>query len=72
MGLFKGFSSIFSWLDCFNSQSPQERVDQILDDFYSQYPWIERSDQKALEKDFKSIFERQDGSCQTNLGQNKN
>lgn len=72
MGFLKGFLSIFSWTDCFSNKSPQERVDEILNDFYSQYPWIERDDQKALEKDFKAIFERHEGSCQTNLGPNKN
>jgi len=48
--IIKGFLSIFSWMD---SRSPSERVDEILDDFYNEYPWIERDDNKALENDFK-------------------
>lgn len=55
MSLFKGFLSLFSWIDCFHSTSPKERVDQILDEFYADHPWIERDDQKALENDWKKI-----------------
>jgi len=53
--LLKGFMSLFSWMDCYHSLSPKERVDEILDDFYSDHPWIERNDQKALENDFKTL-----------------
>lgn len=42
-------------MDCFHYLSPKERVDQILDDFYSEYPWIERNDLKALQKDYEAI-----------------
>jgi hypothetical protein len=52
---FKGFFSIFSWMDCYNDLSPKERVDEIFDDFYADYPWIERDDNKALENDWKII-----------------
>ena len=41
-------------MDCFSNLSPKERVDEILDDFYLDHPWIERDDMKALENDFKS------------------
>lgn len=51
----KGFYSLFSWMDCFHNLSPKERVDEILEDFYLDYPWIERDDQKALEKDWKQL-----------------
>jgi hypothetical protein len=51
----KGFVSLFNWTDCFHNLSPHERLDQILDDFYSDYPWIERDDQKALENDFRAL-----------------
>ena len=40
-------------MDCFSNLSPKERVDEILDDFYLDHPWIERDDMKALENDFK-------------------
>jgi hypothetical protein len=53
----KGFLSLFSWFDCYNNLSPSERVDEILDDFYFDHPYIERDDLKALEKDFKKIWE---------------
>lgn len=53
----KGFASIFSWINCFHNLSPKERVDEILDDFYLDHPWIERDDLKALENDFKSLYE---------------
>lgn len=43
-------------MDCYHS-SPSERVDEILDDFYSDHPEIERDDNKTLEKDFKNIWE---------------
>lgn len=52
----KGFFSIFSWMDCYNDLSPKERVDQILDEYYDNYPWIERNDSKALEKDREQII----------------
>jgi hypothetical protein len=52
----KGFVSLFNWMDCFHNLSPQERLDQVLDDFYSDYPWIERDDKKALENDFKALY----------------
>lgn len=55
MSFFKGFCSLFSWFDCFHDLSPKERVDQILDDFYADHPWIERDDLKALQKDSESI-----------------
>jgi hypothetical protein len=52
----KGFMSIFSWIDCFfSNQSPKERVDEMLDDFYADHPWIERDDNKALENDWKRL-----------------
>jgi hypothetical protein len=51
----KGFMRIFSWMDCFDNLSPKERVDQILDDFYFDHPWIERNDQKALENDSRAL-----------------
>jgi hypothetical protein len=51
----KAFMSFFSWMDCFNSLSPKERVDEILDNFYLKYPWIERNDQKALENDIRAL-----------------
>jgi hypothetical protein len=53
----KGFMSIFSWIDCFSNLSPKERVDEILDDFYADHPWIERDDNKALENDWKRLYE---------------
>lgn len=52
---WKGFCSLFSWIDCFSNQSPKERVDEILDNFYSDYPWIEKDDKKALENDSKML-----------------
>lgn len=52
----KGFFSLFSWFDCYNNLSPSERVDEILDDFYYDHPYIERDDNKALEKDWKSLY----------------
>jgi hypothetical protein len=42
-------------MDCYNDLSPKERVDEIFDDFYADYPWIERDDNKALENDWKII-----------------
>jgi len=52
----KGFLSLFSWMDCFgDSRSPKEKVDEMLDDFYADHPWIERDDLKALEKDYESL-----------------
>ena len=59
---FKGFMSLFSWVDCFHNQSPKERVDEILDDFYAQYPHIECDDQKALQKDFEQVLKDQLGA----------
>ena len=47
--------SLFSWMDCFHDLSPKERVDEILDNFYLDHSYIERDDNKALEKDFKAI-----------------
>lgn len=44
-------------MDCYQDLSPSERVDEILDNFYSDYPEIERDDNKALEKDFQKIWE---------------
>lgn len=55
MSFFKGFLSLFSWMDCFHDLSPKERVDEILNNFYLDHPNIERDDLKALEKDFKAI-----------------
>jgi hypothetical protein len=52
----KGFLSIFSWFDCYNNISPSERVEEILDDFYLDHPYIERDDMKALEKDFQNMW----------------
>ena len=46
---------MFSWMDCFSNLSPKERVDEILDDFYLDHPWIERDDMKALENDLKAL-----------------
>lgn len=51
----KGFMSLFSWMD--TTPSPKERVEEMLDEFYNKYPWIERDDRKALEKDFQAIWE---------------
>ena len=53
----KGFFSLFSWMDCYHDLSPSERVDEILNNFYSDHPEFERDDNKALEKDFKKIWE---------------
>ena len=50
---FRGIYSLFSWVDCYRNLSPKERVDEILDDFYLDHPWIERDDMKALQKDFE-------------------
>jgi hypothetical protein len=47
--------SLFSWMD--TTPSPKERVEEMLDEFYNKYPWIERDDRKALEKDFQAIWE---------------
>lgn len=62
---FRGIMSLFSWMDCFHNISPKERVDEILDDFYKDHPWIERNDQKALindmntiANDYKDLYER--------------
>lgn len=52
----KGFVSIFSWIDSFYDLSPKERVDQILDDFYKDHPYIERDDNKALQKDLDILY----------------
>jgi hypothetical protein len=49
----KGIISLFSWIDCHHNLSPKERVDEILDDFYLDHPWIERDDLKALQNDFE-------------------
>lgn len=54
----KGFFSLFNWFDCFSNLSPKERVDEILDDFYADHPWIERDDNKALENDWKRLHGR--------------
>lgn len=51
----KGFISLFSWIDCFHNLSPKERVDEILEDFYLDYPEIEREDWKALQKDSQAV-----------------
>lgn len=58
----KGIISLFGWMDCFHCLSPKERVDESLDNFYSDYPWIERDDSRALEKDFKALQSDSDGS----------
>lgn len=50
---FRGVYSLFSWMDCYHNLSPKERVDEILDGFYLDHPWIERDDLKALQKDFE-------------------
>jgi len=43
-------------MKCFdNHLSPKERVDEILDNFYLDHPYIERDDKKALENDWKAI-----------------
>lgn len=55
MSFLKGVCSLFSWMDCFHNLSPKERVDEILNDFYEEYPLIERDDFKALEKDRATI-----------------
>ena len=52
----KGFLSLFDWFDCYNNLSPSERVEEILDDFYLDHPYIERDDMKALEKDFQNMW----------------
>lgn len=52
MSFLKGFLSLFDWMFVDASQSPEERVDEILNNFYlDHYPYIERDDLKALEKD---------------------
>ena len=53
---FRGFLSIFSWFDCYNNISPSERVEEILDDFYLDHPYIERDDLKTLEKDYQNML----------------
>ena len=53
---FRGFLYIFSWFDCYNNISPSERVEEILDDFYLDHPYIERDDLKALEKDSQNMW----------------
>lgn len=55
MSFFKGFCSLFSWIDCFHDLSPKERVDELLDNFYAEHPWIERDDLKAIQKDNETI-----------------
>lgn len=57
MSFFKGFVSLFSWMDCFNNLSPRERVNEILDDFYLDHPDIERNDLKALQNDSIKILQ---------------
>jgi hypothetical protein len=57
MSFLKGFLSIFDWMTVDYSQSPKERVDEILNNFYSDHPEIERDDNKALEKDSQKIWE---------------
>jgi hypothetical protein len=52
----KGFFSLFNFFDCYHDLSPSERVDEMLDNFYLDHPYIERDDNKALEKDFKKIW----------------
>ena len=52
----KGFLSLFDWFDCYNNLSSSERVDEILDDFYLDHPYIERDDLKALEKDYQNMW----------------
>lgn len=56
MSFLKGFLSIFSWIDSYHNLSPEERVNEILDDFYLDHPYIERDDQKALEKDWQKVI----------------
>ena len=51
----RGFISIFDWFGC-DRRSPSERVEEILDEFYSDHPWIERDDRKALENDWKKVL----------------
>jgi len=58
----KGFMSLFSWSDCFHDLSPKDRVDEILDNFYLDHPHIERNDNKALENDFRAIYEHTSNS----------
>lgn len=55
MSFFKGFASLFSWMDCFHDLSPKERVDEILDNFYLDHPHIERDDWKAIQKDHEAV-----------------
>lgn len=52
----RGFFSLFSWTDCFHYLSPRERVNEILENFYLDYPEIEKDDLKALEKDSRAII----------------
>lgn len=61
---FRGIYSLFSWMDCCHNLSSKERVDEVLDDFYLDHPWIERDDMKALQKD----FERASNELRTNDG----
>jgi hypothetical protein len=55
MSFFKGFASLFSWMDCFHDLSPKERVDEILDNFYLDHPYLERDDLKAIQKDNEAV-----------------
>lgn len=52
---FRGMMSIFGWTDVFHDLSPKKRIEEILDEFYADHPWIERNDQKALINDMNTI-----------------
>lgn len=62
--ILKGFMSLFDWMFVDFSKSPKERVDETLEDYYNEYPWIERDDNiallkdsEALNEDFRKIYE---------------
>jgi hypothetical protein len=56
--------SLFDWILVDFSKSPKERVDETLDGYYNEFPWIERDDNiallkdsEALNEDFRKIYE---------------
>lgn len=59
MSFIDGFMSLFSWMFS-DDRSPSERVDEMLDEFYNKYPWIERDDNAALIKDHLKVFSPND------------
>lgn len=55
--ILKGFMCLFDWMFVDFSKSPKERVDEILEDYYNEHPWIERNDNIALLKDSEALNE---------------